>query len=136
MKMNTHLAFHGQCREAFQYYEKALGGQITFMMTWSESPMADQLPAGHEDDVMHATIKVGDNVLMGADAPPGNTTKPRGFAVAIHTEDVAEAERIFSALSEGAEIQMPLEQTFWAKKFGMLIDRYGIPWMINCGEQM
>ena len=134
MKVNAHLVFDGRCKEAFSFYEKVLGGKIQFMMTYGESPMADQMPAGTSDYVMHASIAVGDTVLLGADAPPGRYGTPQAFDVCISPDSVADGERIFNALAEGGSIEMPFEKTFWADRFGMVTDRFGIPWMINCGS--
>jgi len=95
--------------------------------------MAAQTPPEWKDRVMHAALKVNGNVLMGADVPPDSYKQPTGFAVAIQLEDAAEAERIFGALAEKGTVTLALQQTFWAERFGMLVDRFGIPWMINCG---
>lgn len=135
MQLITHLGFTGQCEEAFRFYETCLGGKIAMMMKYGESPMAAQTEESWRDKVMHAALYVGDAVIMGADAPPGRGSKPSGFCAAIQLkgDEEAEAKRIFAALSEGANVQMPLAPTFWAKQFGMLIDRYGTPWMVNCG---
>lgn len=132
MKINSHLSFNGQCREAFKFYEQSLGANIGFIMTYGESPMGQQTPAEWRDKVMHARLDIGNQTLMGADAPPDRYERPQGFAVAIHTDQPAEAERIFKQLAEGATVQMPLQETFWAQRFGMLVDRFGIPWMLNC----
>jgi PhnB protein len=134
MKLNPYLAFDGQCREAFEFYEKTLGGKIAFIQTMGESPMADQMPPEARNRVMHVTLHVGDQVLQGADAPPGQFTKPAGFCVALHFGTVPEGERVFNALAPGGKVQMPFQPTFWAKGFGMLIDRFGTPWIINAAQ--
>src|SRR5581483_11140693 len=105
--------------------------KIQMMMTYGNSPMADQFPADFHNKIMHVSMLVDGQVLMGADAPPGRGAKPQGFTVAISVSDTSQAERIFNTLAEGGQVQMPLQQTFWAKKFGMLIDRFGTPWMVN-----
>ena len=87
-----------------------------------------------QDKILHASLKIGDTVLMGSDAPPERYEKPKGFSVSLVLDDTGEAERIFKTLSEGGSVQMPIQQTFWAARFGMLTDRYAIPWMINCGQ--
>lgn len=132
MKINAYLAFDGQCEEAFKFYERCLGGRITFMMSNKDSPMADRGDPQWYDKIMHATLAVGNEELMGADAPPGHYKEPRGFCVSIALNETAEAERIFSELAENGATLMPLQETFWAHRFGMLIDRFRIPWMINC----
>jgi PhnB protein len=132
MKINPYLNFNGQCAEAFRTYERVLGGRITFMQTHGESPMADQVGPDWQDAVMHTTLEVGDQVIMGSDAPPPYFEKPQGFSVSIVLGDPAEAERIFAGLSEGGQVRMPMQKTFWAERFGMCVDRFGIPWIVNC----
>jgi len=134
MKLNPYLAFDRRCRDAFEFYEKTLGGKIAFVQTYGDSPMASNMPPETHGRVMHVTLQVGDQVLQGADAPPGQFTKPAGFCVATHFDDVAEAERVFNALSQGGTVQMPFQQTFWAKGFGMVIDQFGTPWIVNAGQ--
>ena len=131
MHINPYLSFRGKCKEAFTFYEKVLKGKIQFMMTYAESPMADQTAPEAKNNIMHATLQVGDQQIMGADAPPQHGTKPAGMCVSIGLTDVAEGERIFKALSEGGNVQMPFAKTFWSPGFGMFIDRYDIPWMVN-----
>src|SRR6185437_4515908 len=113
MQLNTYLSFNGQCEEAFNVYAKCLGGKIAFMMKGGESPMADKTPPELKNNVIHATLLFGDQVLMGADAPPQYYSKPQGFSVSISVKDVADAERIFNELSSGGMVKMPLEKTFW-----------------------
>ena len=132
MQLNSYLNFNGQCQAAFKFYQQCLGGDIQAMMTWGDSPMADQVPPEWRDRIIHATLIVGETTLMGADAPPDRYEEPRGFAVAIQVNDPADAERIFAALSQDGTVTMPLQQTFWTVRFGMLVDRFGIPWMVNC----
>jgi PhnB protein len=134
MQLSTSVSFNGQCKEAFTFYAKCLGGKIQVMMTWGESPMSDHVKPEWHDKIIHTNLVVGQTSIMGSDAPPEMYEKAGGFSVAIHTEDPAEAERVFNALSEGGTIQMPLQQTFWATRFGMTVDRFGIPWMVNCGN--
>jgi PhnB protein len=134
MQISPHLTFNGKCEEAFKFYQQCLGGNIQTMMTWGESPMADQVPSEWRDRIIHATLIVGDSALGGGDSPPDRYEAPRGITVAIQIDDVADAERIFGALSERGSVTMPLQQTFWALRFGMVVDRFGIPWMVNCGN--
>ena len=134
MQLNAYLSFNGQCEEAFRFYEKCLGGNIQAMMTWGDSPMADQVASDLRGKIIHASLMVGDDALLGADSPPDRYEAPRGVGVTIQLQDNTKAERIFSALSEGGTVTMPLQQTFWAARFGMVTDRYGVPWMVNCGE--
>jgi PhnB protein len=132
VQINPYLSFNGQCEAALKFYERVLDGKISFMMTWGEMPGADQFPVESHKLIMHATLNVGDKVLMGADAPPERYQQPKGMSVSIHPKDIAEGERIFNALSENGTVQMPFERTFWSPGFGMCIDQFGIPWMINC----
>ena len=134
MQLNPILSFNGQCKEAFEFYQQCLAGNIQTMMTWGESPMADQVSSEMRDKIIHATLTVGDSALMGSDSPPDRYEEPRGFSVAIQINEPADAERIFRTLSENGTVTMPLEQTFWAARFGMVVDRFGIPWMVNCGK--
>jgi PhnB protein len=136
MDINPYLSFHGKCEEAFNFYAKVLNGKILFKMTYGESPMADQTAPEAKNNIMHATLQAGDAQIMGADAPPQYYSKPAGFTVSIGLNDVAEGERIFKALSEGGEVKMPYQKTFWSPGFGMCIDKYDIPWMVNVQGQM
>jgi PhnB protein len=132
MQLNAYLSFNGQCEAAFKFYERLLGGKVTFMMTWGESPMKDQFPPELQKQIMHATLTVGDGLLMGADPPPDRYEKPQGISVSINLKDTAEGKRIFNGLAEGGTVHMPFQETFWAAGFGMCVDRFGIPWMVNC----
>ena len=132
MQLNPYLSFDGRCEAAFKFYEKVLGGKIVAMMTFGETPMKDQMPAEWHGKIAHARLTVGDAVLMGGDPPPQHYQPPKGITVTLGTVDPAEAERVFEALSEGGMVTMPIAETFWARRFGMLTDRFGIPWMINC----
>ncbi|MGQ0741456.1 MAG: VOC family protein [Alphaproteobacteria bacterium] len=132
MKMNPYLSFNGNCREAFRYYEKVLRGKISFMQTYGEAPPSEKTTPESRDKIMHVRMNVGDFVLMGSDAPPQYFSKPQGFSISINVDDTAEGERIFNALADNGEVKMPFQETFWAKGFGMCIDRFGTPWMVNC----
>ena len=132
MQLNPYLLFNGQCEAAFKFYEKTLGGKIVEMMTHEGSPAAGQVPSEWRNMILHARLVVGDQVLMASDAPPERYQKPQGFSVSIGIKDPAEAERIFHALAEKGTVQMPIQETFWAARFGMLVDQFGTPWMINC----
>ena len=131
MELNPYLNFSGNCEEAFDFYAKTLGGKILFKMTHGESPEGHKFPE-YRDKIMHATLQIGNQRIMGSDAPPQYYTKPQGLYVSINVPDVEESERIYNALAENASVQMPLGKTFWAERFGMLTDRFGVPWMINC----
>ena len=131
MELSTHLTFDGRCEEAFKLYEQVLRGKITFAMKFKDAPMPQSNPEWGEK-IVHTTLTFGDQSLAGADAPPDHYKKPQGFSVVISLKDAAEAERIFNALAEGAKVNMPLQETFWALRYASLTDRYGTPWEINC----
>jgi PhnB protein len=132
MQLNPHLHFNGECEAAFKFYEKCLGGKITFMMPHEGTPVAEQVPAAWRKKILHATLMAGEQVLTGGDVPPKHYQKPQGFSVIIGLKDPGEAERIFNALAGSGTVQIPLQETFWVIRFGMLVDRFGIPWMITC----
>ena len=132
MKLNPYLFFNGQCEAAFKFYEKCVGGKIEAMLTHEGTPAEQDVPPEWRKKILHARLTVGDQVLMASDAPPERYEQPKGFSVSLNIDDPAEAERIFHALAEKGKVQMPLEQTFWAIRFGMCVDRFGIPWMVNC----
>ncbi len=134
MKIHPYLLFGGQCEEAFNFYAKALGAKIVTMMTYGDSPMPEMVPADFRGKIIHATLAIGDQMIMASDAPPDRFKPPQGFSVSIEVSDPAEAERLFGALSEGASVGMPMQQTFWSPRFGMLVDQFGIPWMVNCNQ--
>ncbi len=136
MQLNPYLMFDGTCEEAFKFYEGALGGKIVAMMRHEGSPMESQVPAEWRQKIMHARLTIGDEVLMGSDCPPNQCEPMKGFSVTLSIENPTEAERLFQALSPGATVQMPIQETFWAQRFGMLVDRFGTPWMINCEKPM
>lgn len=132
MQLNPYLLFNGNCAEAFKFYEETLGGKIEGLHTFAGSPAAEHAPPEWGDKVMHATLTIGDNKLMGSDAPPGRYERPTGISVSISLNDRAKGERIFNVLAEGGTTTMPFAKTFWAEGFGMCTDRFGIPWMVNC----
>jgi PhnB protein len=131
MQINTYLTFSGNCAEAFQFYARLLGGKVEDSLTFAGTEAEGYVPADWRSKVMHSQMRIGDNVLMGSDAPPAMAQKPQGFSVSIQISDVAEGERIFNAFAEGGQVTMPFAKTFWAERFGMVTDRFGIPWMVN-----
>jgi PhnB protein len=132
MRVNPYLNFNGQCAAAFQFYAEATGSKIDALMDFASSPMADQMPPEARKLIIHASMRIGDTVLMGSDAPGERYHRPQGFSVSLLVDTVAEAERVFAALSAGGEVGMALQETFFAARFGMFTDKFGIPWMINC----
>jgi|SRR5271165_2042524 len=134
MKLGPYLAFNGQCAEAFQFYAECLGGEVEATFPYENSPMAAEVPPDWRNKMMHARVLVGGQELMGADNPPGSYEQPKGFSVSISVKEPEEAERIFHALAENGTVTLPFQKTFWSAGFGMLVDRFGIPWMINCDQ--
>jgi PhnB protein len=132
MKLNPYLNFPGNCAAAFQFYERYLGGKITMTITFADSPLADEVPPEWRGKILHTRMMVGDVALMGGDELPEDYIVPQGFNVTLNVDQAAGAERIFAALSEGGTVTVPLQETFWAVRYGMLTDQFGIPWMINC----
>lgn len=134
MQLSPYLSFNGNCEEAFKLYERVLGGKIVFMWPYEGSPAASQAPPEWQDKIMHATLQLEGQSIMAFDATPGHFKPAAGIVLSIGLSDPKEAERIFNALAEGGKVSMPLEKTFWAERFGVLTDRFGIPWMINCEQ--
>lgn len=130
MHLTPYLSFNGDCLEAFEFYERCLGGKIMYKMTYGEMP-GDHggMPA---DRIAHISFSVDGQTLNAADSTAQQYRKPHGFSIAISVTDAAQADRIFNELSQGGSIQMPIQETFWAQRFGMVTDRFGTPWMINC----
>ncbi|TCV96456.1 PhnB protein [Luteibacter rhizovicinus] len=143
MKLQPYLIFNGNCEEAFTFYEKALGGKIAMISRFKEMPASPEpssgegcgpgeIPANWGDKLMHIRLEIGDQVLMGSDSHPAYPYNGiHGCNLAVVFDDVAQAERAFKTLSEGGQVTMPFAPTFWAKGFGMCIDKFGAPWMIN-----
>jgi len=134
MRLNPYLTFNGQCEAAFKFYEQCLGGKIEAMFTHGGTPAAEHVPPEWHNKIMHASLTVGDDVLMGSDAPPGRYEEAKGFCVSLQIKDPTAGDRIFNALAENGTVRMPFQQTFWAVRFGVVVDRFGIPWMINCEQ--
>ncbi|UNK58507.1 VOC family protein [Pseudoxanthomonas daejeonensis] len=139
MQLNTYLSFGGDCRQALESYAELLGGTVMGMMTFGEMPPQEgcgEMPASVKDRIMHGCVEIGGHLLMGTDATPDHPYRGiTGSYITFQTADVAESERVFAALSRDARrIEMPLQQTFWAKRYGSLVDRHGVPWMVNCSD--
>ena len=134
MQLNSYLTFNGQCEAAFKFYEQCLGGKIVAMLTHAGTPAEEQVPSERRNKILHARLSVGDSALMGSDAPPERYEEPRGFSVQLAIGDPLDAERIFHALAKNGTVRMPIQKTFWAARFGMLVDQFGIPWMFNCEQ--
>ncbi|MES2905807.1 MAG: VOC family protein [Pseudomonadota bacterium] len=135
MNIEPYLSFKGNCREAFQFYEKTLGAKIVAIMTWAESPEATDVSADWKDKVMHGIIDIDGCKVMAGDPPPNHFQPMRGFSLTLNVDDMSKAKQIFTALSETGNVRMPFQETFWANGFGMCIDKFGTPWMVNCGKK-
>lgn len=135
MKIVTSLSFKGECREAFDFYARVLGGTVTAAYPFGDGPPDMPIDAKYRDWLMHCWLDVGDQSIMGADIPPEfgpNIDKPKnGFDVTLHTDDAAQAKAWFDALAERGTVIMAFGETFWSPGYGNLVDRFGIPWMVN-----
>jgi PhnB protein len=132
MTLEPHITFNGNCEAAFRFYEQRLGGKIVTMLTWGTSPMATEVPPAWHEKICHATLTVGQSVLAGGDVPSDRYRRPTSFQLLLGFDDPAEAERVFHALAENGTVTMPLRETFWAPRYGLLTDQFGVPWEINC----
>ena len=136
MQLTGYLIFNGQAEAAFNFYAKSLGGKITLLSRFGEMPDCGDFSAEDKQRVMHATLEVGNQRLMTSDSHPSmGYDGIKGFSIAIGVDTVAESERFFNALKEGGEVDMPLGKTFWSESFGMLRDKFGVSWMINCEKE-
>ena len=136
MQINAYLNFKGNCKEAFEFYADVLGAKVEAMIPHTGTPVEAHVPAEWRDKILHARIAGNGWVLMGSDAPPGKGEgAAHGFCINIGVNDPQEADRLFAKLAENGSIQMPIQKTFWATRFGMMTDRFGTPWMINCEEK-
>ena len=132
MVTSPHLHFKGNCGEAFKFYADTFGGKIAFSLTYGESPAAEQTPKDLRNQIIHARLDFGGQYVMGCDVPPERFHPPQGFNVIAAIDKPDDAERVFKALSADGDVSMPIQETFWAHRFGMCTDRFGIPWMVNC----
>jgi len=131
MEVSPYIFFNGACEEALKFYEETLGAKIDSLMKNEGSPAQEHVPPEWKDKVLHARFTIGNNVLMASDAPPGHYRAPQGFSISVSLPEEKGAQ-VFNKLAENASVQMPFGPTFWAKGFGMCVDRFGIPWMVNC----
>ena len=132
MNVQAYLTFGGRCEEALEFYKKSLGAEVTGMMRWKDSPdAAMKPPPGFENKIMNAAFRIGQTGLMADDGMAEKPADFKGMTLAIEVADDAEAKRTFSALGEVGKVSMPLMKTFWTSSFGMLTDKFGVPWMVN-----
>ena len=132
--VEPYLFFNGNCEEALQFYAKALGAKVEAMFRFKDSPEPPppgMVPSGFENKVMHALLRVGNTAIMASDGCSDQNSNFQGFSLSIAVTSEAEADRIFAALVEGGQVQMPLSRTFWSPRFGMLTDRFGVHWMVH-----
>jgi len=134
MRISCHLSFDGQCEVAFRTYQRLLGGEIITMLEYGESPMADQVPPQWQNRILHATLRLGDQELLGTDAFPDAYERPQSFFVTLGISELAKAREVFASLAEGGRVQMPFQETFWSAGYGVLVDRFGVPWEVNCEQ--
>ena len=133
MLVQTYLFFEGRCEEALEFYKKTLGAEVTMLMRFKEAPEQPppgMLPPGSENKVMHSAFRIGDRIVMASDGMCAGKSSFGGFSLSLSVKDEAEAERIFAALSEGGQVQMPMAKTFFAPKFGIVADKFGLSWMV------
>ena len=130
MLVQPYLFFDGRCEEALEFYRRAIGAEVTMLLRWKDSPDPQMAMPGAADKVMHARLRIGDTMVMASDGQ--NTGKPnfQGFSLSVTVRDEAEAERVFNALGQGGQVQMPLAKTFFSPRFGMVADRFGVSWMV------
>jgi PhnB protein len=132
MNVQHYISFNGRCEEALEFYKKSIGAEVTGLMRWKESPEADMKgPPGYEEKVMNAGFRIGETQLMADDGMGEKSADFKGMTFAIEVADDAEAKRVFTGLGEGGKVTMPLAKTFWTSSFGMLTDKFGVPWMVN-----
>jgi PhnB protein len=130
MLVEPYLFFDGKCEEALEFYRRAVGAEVTALLRWKDSPDPRMAMPGAEDKVMHARVRIGDTMVMASDGRCQGAPEFQGFALSLTAADAAEADRLFAALGDGGEVQMPLSETFFSPRFGMVADRFGVSWMI------
>jgi PhnB protein len=132
MQSTPYLSFNGNCREALDMYQRVLGATVDAVMNFGDTPAAEHVGPDWADKVMHSAFRIGDSVVMASDSPHGMYQTPQGFMLTLSIEDPAEADRVYAALVDGGQETMPIQETFWALRFGMCTDKFGTPWAVNC----
>ena len=132
MKLRAHLCFGGTCEAAFRFYQQVLGGELGTLLRYGDSPLAAQTPAAMQGKILHASLVLGSQELLGVDVAAEEHRAPAGYFVLVSLDDPERAEAVFAALSAGGEVRLPFQPTFWSLGFGVLVDRFGIPWEVNC----
>jgi PhnB protein len=136
VRLSPHLTFDGQCRPAFEEYQRVFGGRITTMLTYGESPMASQIDSQSHNRIVHAALLIGEVELTGADLLSQDYRRPQGFFVTVTIDEPRHAAEIFRSLASGGEVRMEFQSTFWSPGFGVVIDRFAVPWEINSGASV
>ena len=138
MQVEVYLFFAGRCEEAVEFYKKTVGAEVMMLMRFKDSPEPPQpgmIPPGSENKIMHTTMRIGDSMVMASDGRCEGGATFQGFSLSLTVANEAEADRVFSALAEGGQVQMPPAKTFWSPRFGMLTDRFGVGWMVSVAAQ-
>ena len=135
MQPIPYLFFDGQCEAAFQFYAKCVGSQIVTSIEYGDQGNCESMDPEARNRIMHTAMKFDSGMILASDCPPGQFERPQGFAVCVDLPSPEEAERVFGQLSTKGSVTMPLAETFWAVRFGMVTDQFGIPWMIGCNKQ-
>ena len=136
MQIAAYLNFDGDCEDALRFYAHALGGEIECIIPFEGTPGEKEVPAAYRKKVIHGRLKLNGQIIMASDCPPERYKKPQGISINLGVKNADEAERVFASLADGGNVTMPLEETFWAVRFGAVTDRFGIPWLINCEKHM
>jgi PhnB protein len=134
MQVYPHLCFRGECEAAFTFYERLTGGKVVTMLKFGDSPALEQVPPEWREKIVHASLSLTGSTLSGADVLPEQYVKPQGFFVLLNVADMAYADRVFRGLADGGSVRVPIHKTFWSAGFGVLVDRFGIPWEVSCGR--
>jgi len=134
MHASPHLMFTGDCEEAFRFYERSLGGKILRLVKYGDAPMGKGVPPDWQGKVVHGSLQLGREMIAGLDVVPKRYQRPQGFYVLLDVDDPAKAKHAFRKLSEKGRVEMPLQKTFWSPAFGVVVDRFGIPWEVNCSQ--
>lgn len=132
LEISAYLSFKGDCEAAFRFYEEALGATPGLLFRYADSPMADVVPEGWEKKIMHGSVRVGQHLIEGADVPPERYEEPKGFSLSLNARSAQEADSLYEQLAKGGRVVYPIAKTFWSERFGMVVDRFGVPWMVNC----
>ncbi len=134
MNLSLHINFDGRCQEAFEFYERVLGGKIGTMLQYKDSPVSSETPLEEQDKVIHANISINNIELAGGDLPPEHYAQPSGFYLLLGLDSEHDVKRTFKALSAHGEVILPPQKTFWSPCYAIVIDAYGVPWKLNCGN--